>query len=66
MFRRVWRCRFELVPVVFSLTALAASVAGAILGVMISAEFWWVEHPGSDLIALLDDALAQLQAGLPL
>jgi len=40
--------------------------AGAILGVMISAEFYWVEHPDSDLFALLDDALARLGAGLAL
>jgi AcrR family transcriptional regulator len=39
--------------------------AGAILGVMISAEFYSVEHPGSDLVALLDNALAHLEAGLP-
>ena len=39
--------------------------AGAILGVMFSAEFYSVEHPGSDLVALLDDALAHLEAGLP-
>ncbi|MGA2826412.1 MAG: TetR family transcriptional regulator [Streptosporangiaceae bacterium] len=42
------------------------NLAGAILGVMISAEFYWVEHPDSDLVALLDDALAHLQSGLPL
>jgi hypothetical protein len=41
------------------------TLAGAILGVMISAEFYWVEHPGSDLVALLDNALAHLEAGLP-
>lgn len=42
------------------------TLAGAILGVMISAEFYWVEHPQSDLVALLDDALALLESGLPL
>jgi AcrR family transcriptional regulator len=42
------------------------NLAGAILGVMISAEFYWAEHPGSDLVALLDDALAHLESGLPL
>lgn len=41
------------------------TLAGAILGVMISAEFYWVEHPDSDLVALLDDALALLGEGLP-
>lgn len=43
-----------------------ATLAGAILGVMISAEFHWVQHPGTDLIELIDDALARLEAGLPL
>ncbi len=43
-----------------------STLAGAILGVMISAEFYWVEHPDADLMALLDDALAHLEAGLPL
>jgi hypothetical protein len=33
---------------------------------MISAELYWLEHPGSDLVALLDDALAQLESGLSL
>ena len=43
-----------------------STLAGAILGVMISAEFYWVEHPDADLMGLLDDALAHLEAGLPL
>ncbi len=43
-----------------------STLAGAILGVMISAEFYWVEHPGADLVALLDDALAHLESGLAL
>lgn len=43
------------------------NMAGAILGVMISAEFSWAEHPADrDLPALLDDALAHLESGLPL
>jgi len=42
------------------------AMAGAVLGVMISAELYWLEHPGSDLVALLDDALAQLESGLSL
>lgn len=42
------------------------TLAGAILGVMIAAEFHWVEHPEIDLIALIDDALGQLEAGLRL
>ena len=41
-------------PTILAVTALA----GAILGVMISVEFYWVEHPGSDLVALIDGALA--------
>lgn len=42
------------------------TIAGAIVGVMISAEFYWVAHPDSNLILLLDDALTQLGSGLPL
>jgi AcrR family transcriptional regulator len=42
------------------------TLAGAMLGVMIAAELYWVEHPGTDLFALLDEALAHLEAGLPL
>jgi AcrR family transcriptional regulator len=42
------------------------TLAGAILGVMIAAEFHWVEHPGSDLVTLLDEALGHLEAGLSL
>jgi AcrR family transcriptional regulator len=41
----------------------ASAMAGAMLGVMISAEFYWFEHKGTDLPQLLDDALATLQAG---
>ncbi|MGO9341123.1 MAG: TetR family transcriptional regulator [Acidimicrobiales bacterium] len=41
-----------------------SALAGAMLGVMISAEFYWVEHPESDLVALLDMALAHLESGL--
>jgi len=40
------------------------TLAGAIIGVLISAEFYWVEHPDSDLPALLDEALAHLKSGL--
>jgi AcrR family transcriptional regulator len=42
------------------------TLAGAILGVIIAAEFHWVEHPDSDLVALLDDALGRLETGLAL
>jgi len=43
-----------------------AILAGAILGVMISVEFYWVEHPGTDLVALIDEGLANLGRGLAL
>ena len=43
-----------------------ATLAGAMLGVMISAEFYWVEHPDTDLVALIDEALANLESGLRL
>ena len=42
------------------------TLAGAILGVMISAEFHWVEHRETELIVLLDKALNHLEAGLQL
>ena len=42
------------------------AMAGAVLGVMISAELYWLENPGSDLVALLDKALACLESGLNL
>jgi AcrR family transcriptional regulator len=42
----------------------AATLAGAILGVMIAAELHWVAHPETDLISLLDDALEHLESGL--
>ena len=41
-----------------------STLAGAMLGVMISAEFYWVEHPESDMVELLDMALAHLESGL--
>jgi AcrR family transcriptional regulator len=40
------------------------TLTGAFLGVMMSAELYWVDHPGSDLFALLDEALASLEARL--
>ncbi len=42
------------------------TLAGALLGVMISVMFQWAERPESDLIALLDAAMAHLESGLPL
>jgi len=40
------------------------TMAGAILGVMVAAELYWVEHPGSDLVTLLDEALGYLEQRL--
>src|SRR5579863_8938910 len=42
------------------------NLAGAILGVLLSAQLNWASHPGTSLPALLDDALAHLESGLPL
>ena len=42
------------------------TLAGAVLGVMIAAELYWVEHAGTDLFTLWDEALAHLEEGLPL
>ncbi|TAN24883.1 MAG: TetR family transcriptional regulator [Actinomycetota bacterium] len=39
------------------------TLAGAVMGVMISAQFHWVEHPEQNLISLLDNALEQLEFG---
>jgi AcrR family transcriptional regulator len=39
--------------------------AWAILGVMIGAELFWVEHPGTDLFTLVDGALKGLAATYP-
>jgi AcrR family transcriptional regulator len=41
------------------------ALAGAILGVMIEVQFYWVKHPEVDLFAAIDEAFAQLEAGLP-
>ena len=43
-----------------------ATVSGAIMGVIFSAELYWLEHPESELLKLLDDALARLEDGLQL
>jgi AcrR family transcriptional regulator len=42
------------------------TLAGATLGVMIAAELQWAEHPDLHLLALLDEALANLESGLVL
>lgn len=39
--------------------------AGALFGVVMAALFDWLEHPEQDLFALMDRALAHLDAGLP-
>jgi uncharacterized membrane protein len=36
-------------------------LAGAILGIMITAQFHWIEHPSGDLFWLLGDALGHLR-----
>jgi AcrR family transcriptional regulator len=41
------------------------ALAGAVLGVLIEVQFHWVKHPEVDLFAAIDEALAQLAAGLP-
>jgi AcrR family transcriptional regulator len=40
------------------------ALAGAVLGVLISVQFHWVEHPDMDMFASIDEALAHLEAGL--
>ena len=35
--------------------------AGAVLGAMIAAESYWVDHPGTDLVALFDEAVVHIQ-----
>jgi len=40
--------------------------SGALIGAMLAATFTFVEDPNADLLALLDDAFAYLEAGLPL
>jgi len=42
------------------------AMVGAVLGVSMAAMFAAAEDPGSDILALIDEALAYLDAGLPL
>ncbi len=42
------------------------NLAGALLGVMIATFLYVANHPGADLLVLADQALAHLEAGLPL
>jgi AcrR family transcriptional regulator len=39
------------------------TMAGAILGAMVAAELYWVQHPGRELFKLLDEALSHLGPG---
>jgi AcrR family transcriptional regulator len=40
--------------------------AGALYGAAMSVLFHWLDHPEDDVVALLDRAMAHLEAGLPL
>jgi AcrR family transcriptional regulator len=42
------------------------AMAGALMGVMISAVLYWAKHPEADMAAWIDQALASLEAGLRL
>ena len=42
------------------------NVAGALIGVIMSATMPWAETPSADLFERIDAALAHLEAGLPL
>ncbi len=42
------------------------NIAGAVLGVLLSATLAIVDNPKADMLKLTDDALAHLEAGLPL
>ena len=42
----------------------SATLAGAMLGAVLSAEPYWVEHLGTNLFELLDAAFARLEDGL--
>jgi AcrR family transcriptional regulator len=42
------------------------ALAGAMMGVGLSAMFAAVEHSDADIVSLIDEGLAQLEAGLPL
>ena len=42
-----------------------ATLAGEVLGVIISAKSYLVEHPETDLVVLIDEVLTNLVSGLP-
>lgn len=41
------------------------ALAGAVIGVGLAALFAWADDPDTDIAALFDDLMAQLEAGLP-
>ena len=45
---------------------LVHNIAGAVLGVLLSAMLAIIDNPKADMIKVVDDALAHLEAGLPL
>ena len=42
------------------------ALTGAMMGVGLSAMFAAAERPNADIVSLIDEGLAQLEAGLPL
>ncbi|MFD1773685.1 TetR family transcriptional regulator [Paenibacillus rhizophilus] len=42
------------------------NVAAAVIGLVISAQMYYVEHPEMDFLEILDESLAHMQAGFPL
>jgi AcrR family transcriptional regulator len=41
------------------------ALSGAVLGVALSVMVAWAEDPGADVVALVDEAMAQIEAGFP-
>jgi AcrR family transcriptional regulator len=41
------------------------ALSGAVIGVSLAALFAWAEDPDTDIVALFDELMAQLEAGLP-
>jgi AcrR family transcriptional regulator len=41
------------------------ALAGAVTGVALAAMFTWAQDPDTDIVALFDELMAQLEAGLP-
>jgi len=42
------------------------NIAGAVLGVLLAAMLEIIDNPKADMLKVTDDALAHLEAGLPL